>query len=187
MHTTIIDNDNNISKEDILSNYLGKLNERVQSHPNYRLHGINTMLFTINKYITEYINSPDFTITSVVHGDPWFDNMIYNYEDQNIRLLDMKGKVGSVFSLKGDKLVDYAKIYQSILGFDFYLNDEKYNEEYENKCKEWFEELLPFSISEPYFEAITACCILKTFSYFSKTEPILPIYNSLKKLKLFTI
>ena len=112
--------------------------------------------------------------------------MIYDYKQQNVKLLDMKGKVGSILSLQGDKMVDYAKLYQSILGFDYYLNNEVYDIGYEAKCRKWLEELLPFPITDKYFEAITACCILKTFSYFSKTEPILPIYMSLQKLKIFS-
>jgi len=186
MHESSIESDNTITKEDILSNYLGKLNERVQSHPNYNLYKINEVIKIINKYIPEYINSDDFKITDIVHGDPWFDNMIYDYKEQNVKLLDMKGKVGSMLSLKGDKMVDYAKLYQSVLGFDYYLNNEIYDTGYEAKCREWLEELLPFPITDIYFEVITACCILKTFSYFSKTEPILPIYKSLGKLKIFS-
>jgi hypothetical protein len=186
IHQSTVEEDNTITKEDILTNYLGKLNERVESHPNYNLYKINDMLKIINKYINEYVYSSDFKITNIVHGDPWFDNMIYNDKEQTLKLLDMKGKIGSIFSLKGDKMVDYAKLYQSILGFDYYLNNEVYNEEYETKCRGWLEELLPFPLSNPYFEAVTACCVLKTFSYFSKTESILPIYNTLRKLRIFS-
>lgn len=41
-------------------------------------------------------------------------------------------------------------------------------------------------MDDPVFEAVTACCILKTFFYFSKTEPILPIYKTLGKMRLFS-
>jgi hypothetical protein len=174
-----------VTKDDIMMNYLGKLNERIQSHPNYVLNSIDEVLKIINHHITLYVNSPGFVITDVIHGDPWFDNMIYNYKDNSVKLLDMKGKVGSVFTLKGDKMVDYAKLYQSILGFDYALHGDVYPQEYEIKCMEWLRESLPFSLDDPIFEAITACCILKTFFYFSKTEPIESIYRSLKKLRLF--
>ena len=185
LHNTTVEGDGAVTKEDILANYLGKLNERAQSHPNYKLEGLEAMLEVINQRVTEYVRSPTFQVTDVIHGDPWFDNMIYRYEDQAVKLLDMKGKVGTTFSMKGDRMVDYAKLYQSILGFDYYLNGEVYGAAYEKRCREWLEELLPFPITDPTFEAVTACCILKTFSYFSKTEPILPIYQSLGKMKLF--
>ena len=186
LHSTVIKNDNPLTKNDIIMNYLGKLNERAQSHPNYRLERIEEVLEIINAHITRYINSSDFAITDVIHGDPWFDNMIYSYENQSVKLLDMKGKIGAIFTLKGDKMVDYAKLYQSILGFDYALHADKYPPEYESNCRQWLTEHLSFSLEDPVFEAVTACCILKTFFYFSKTEPIESIYRSLGKLRLFS-
>ena len=186
MHSTNIENDNNISKEDILVNYIGKLEERVKTHPNYKLPNIDEVLNIIKNIIIPYVNSDDFVITNIIHGDPWFDNMVLTL-NQEVKFLDMKGKIGSILSLKGDKIVDYAKIYQSILGFDYFLNGETYDPEYEDQCRRWFIELLPFPIDDPIFEAITACCILKTFYYFSKKEPILPIYNSLGKMKICSV
>jgi capsule biosynthesis phosphatase len=186
MHSTNIENDNNISKEDILVNYIGKLEERIKTHPNYKLPNIDEVLNIIKNIIIPYVNSDDFVITNIIHGDPWFDNMVLTL-NQEVKFLDMKGKIGSILSLKGDKIVDYAKIYQSILGFDYFLNGETYDIEYEDQCRRWLTELLPFPIDDPIFEAITACCILKTFYYFSKTEPILPIYNSLSKMKICSI
>lgn len=186
MHSTNIENDNNISKEDILVNYIGKLEERVKTHPNYKLPNIDEVLNIIKNIIIPYVNSDDFVITNIIHGDPWFDNMVLTL-NQEVKFLDMKGKIGSILSLKGDKIVDYAKIYQSILGFDYFLNEETYDTEYEDQCRRWLTELLPFPIDDSIFEAITACCILKTFYYFSKTDPILPIYNSLSKMKICSI
>jgi hypothetical protein len=122
---------------------------------------------------------------NVIHGDPWFDNMILT-SNQEIKFLDMKGKIGSVLSIKGDTMVDYAKIYQSILGFDYLLIEGVYDPVYESLCRQWLGALLPFPIDDPVFEAVTACCILKTFFYFSKTEPILPIYKTLGKMRLFS-
>lgn len=178
MHETQIE-DTPVSDVNIMVNYMGKLEERVKGHPNYSLPGIHEVVKTINDSIkcTKIVN--------VIHGDPWFDNMILT-SNQEIKFLDMKGKIGSVLSIKGDTMVDYAKIYQSILGFDYLLIGGVYDPAYESLCRQWLGALLPFPIDDPVFEAVTACCILKTFFYFSKTEPILPIYKTLGKMRLFS-
>ena len=185
MHSVNVIDDGLITKEDIRENYMGKLIERVKNDPKYQLPCILRVVDRIQEIINGYIDSPMFKIANVVHGDPWFDNMMYT-SNQEVKLLDMKGKIGSKFSLKGDRMTDYAKLYQSILGFDFYLTDTPYDSKYEEECRQWFEELLPFHLTDPVFEAVTACCILKTFYYFSNTKPIAPIYKSLEKLRIFS-
>lgn len=180
-----LEKDGEVTREDILENYLGKLNERAASHPHYNLPRLGEIVEVINRVIRGAVTDPAFQITNVVHGDPWFDNMMYDCRSQRVKLLDMKGKMGSVLSLKGDKMTDYAKVYQSILGFDYALYNEEYPVEYERKCRAWLEECLPVSLEDPIFEAVTGCCILKTFSYFSSTAPIPAIYKTLGKLKLF--
>ena len=174
-----------ITKDDLLSNYTIRLEGRVKNHPNYRLPLINKVFDVIKKHIEAYVDTLNYNEAQVVHGDPWFDNIIYSPEG-DVKLLDMRGKIGDKFTLRGDCMTDWAKLYQSVLGFDFYLNNEVYDPAYEAECRSWLAELLPFPLDDPKFEAVTACCILKTFYYFSKTEPIAPIYRSLGKLKLFS-
>ena len=183
VHAATIHEDSSISKKDLLDNYIVKLEERIKNHPNYTLPNIHAVLETIKAQLLPYIDS--LIEFPVVHGDPWFDNMMIT-DKQEIKFLDMKGKLGSTLTVKGDKMADYAKIYQSILGFDYYLNDEDYDPIYEANCREWFSRLLPFPIDDRIFEAVTACCIIKTFYYFSNSTPILPIYRSLRKMQLFS-
>jgi capsule biosynthesis phosphatase len=172
-----------VTKSDIYTNYIVKLEERIKKHPNYRLPLIEDVFIIIKSTIQSYLNA-DFSFVGCVHGDPWFDNMMFS--DGEIKLLDMKGKLGDQFTLAGDRMTDWAKLYQSILGFDFYLNGEAYGELYENECRAMLKKVLPFPIDDPVFEAVTACCVLKTFSFFSKTEPIPAIYRSLGKMRLFS-
>ena len=173
----------NITKNDIHANYIVKLEERIKKHPNYRLPLIAEVFALLKTEIERYLDSADFRIAGCVHGDPWFDNMMF--AGGEIKLLDMKGKLGDRFTLAGDRMTDWAKLYQSVLGFDFYLNGEEYGGLYENECRAMLEKVLPFPIDDPVFEAVTACCVLKTFSFFSKTDPITAIYRSLGKMKLF--
>ena len=183
LHSSALD-ETPITKKDLFSNYIGKLEERIKTHPNYQLPKVNHVFAILRARIETYLDTFDYTASQVVHGDPWFDNMIYA-EDCTVKLLDMKGKIGDIFTLRGDPMTDYAKLYQSVLGFDFYLNGEVYDSAYETECRDWLSDTLPFPITDPVFEAITGCCVLKTFYYFSKTEPIEAIYKSLGKMELF--
>jgi hypothetical protein len=47
-------------------------------------------------------------------------------------MIDMRGKVGSLFTICGDPMLDYAKLYQSILGFDFAIHNETYDSTYDS-------------------------------------------------------
>jgi hypothetical protein len=54
---------------------------------------------------------------SVVHGDVWFSNALVTGGDE-FKLLDMRGLVDGALTLNGDPVYDYAKVLQSLLGFD---------------------------------------------------------------------
>jgi capsule biosynthesis phosphatase len=187
LHTFEVETDTNITRSEILDNYIGKLESRIQTSPEIygNLYRLDDVVKLSKEIIMHYIEDPSYKITNVIHGDPWFDNMIFT-ENQEIKFLDMKGKVNSVFTLKGDAMTDYAKLYQSILGFDMIMNGEIYQSQYEKNCRQWLSEVLPFPIDDPVFECVTAICILKTFSFFSDRTSIPSIYKSLGKLKLFT-
>jgi hypothetical protein len=53
----------------------------------------------------------------VVHGDCWFSNVVVTGGDE-VKLLDMRGLVDGALTLNGDRVYDYAKVLQSLLGFD---------------------------------------------------------------------
>ena len=56
-------------------------------------------------------------IVGIIHGDCWFCNILLN-ADNEFRLLDMRGNVDGVTTTNGDPVYDYAKIMQSLAGFD---------------------------------------------------------------------
>lgn len=183
--------DNNIesiqpSSSDVYDNYIGNLEKHISRNPDIysTLENINIRIDKIRSILKNYVNSDKLQFKNIVHGDYWFDNIILT-KQQTICMIDMRGKVGNIFTLKGDPLLDYAKLYQSILGFDFAIHDQIYNHEYELKCYKWLSSLLPISLKDPVLESITACCILKSFFYFSDTSKIQPVYKLLDKLDIF--
>ncbi len=44
------------------------------------------------------------------------------YDDQ-IKIFDPRGSVMDIYTTNGDRYYDYAKLYQSIIGFDLFLED----------------------------------------------------------------
>ena len=58
----------------------------------------------------------------MIHGDPVFSNVIAT-PDSGLRLVDMRGKLGDMLTIRGDCMYDFAKTYQSVCGYDFVLLD----------------------------------------------------------------
>ena len=58
---------------------------------------------------------------TMIHGDPVFTNVIVNDNNQ-IKLIDMRGQIGDIYTVFGDPLYDISKIYQSLTGYDHILN-----------------------------------------------------------------
>jgi capsule biosynthesis phosphatase len=174
------------SPDDVYDNYIGNLERHMAKTPDiYKdLPDIESKLSCIRNQLKEYVYSHALCFKSIVHGDYWFDNILVT-SAQTVHMIDMRGKVGQRFTLKGDPMLDYAKLYQSILGFDFAIHNEAYRPEYEERCRSYLSNILPISLEEPVLEALTACCILKSFFYFSDASRIRPTYALLDKLKLF--
>ena len=63
--------------------------------------------------------------------------LINNYG--KIKFIDMRGQQGDKLSLEGDWLYDWAKIYQSLIGYDKILQSKTITVEYEQKMLEIFE------------------------------------------------
>jgi hypothetical protein len=56
----------------------------------------------------------------------------------------MRGKLGETLSIQGDIYYDYAKVYQSLIGYDFILNDTEIDNVYANKFIKHFESKFDF-------------------------------------------
>ena len=94
----------------------------------------------------------------------------------------MRGKLGDEMTLEGDIWYDYAKIYQSIIGYDFILNDIEIDNIYINDFIKHFES--QFNKEELYnIKTITASLLftllpLHTFSQ-EKFNKYLKLINNL--------
>ena len=110
---------------------------------------------------------------NVIHGDLVFSNIILTDTGQ-IKLIDVKGKQGTEFSIFGDKFYDYAKIYQSLVGYDEILLDKEVKQSYKNKMISHFK----FGFSENEID------IIKKITK-SLLVSLIPLHNDKSKFKKY--
>ena len=125
------------NKVNIYSNYSNKLTKRYLSY-DYNQHGDYKLLYeNLITKLKEYENNKMGKL-GVIHGDTVFTNILIDVKS-NIKLIDMRGMLGDDLTINGDIMYDYAKIYQSILGYDFILNDKELDYDYISTFRDYFE------------------------------------------------
>jgi len=85
---------------------------------------VSELMENIKMKLDDYESSDRALRAHVIHGDPVFSNALL-CKDGRIKFIDMRGKQGDILSLSGDKCYDYAKVYQSLLGYDFVILDKE--------------------------------------------------------------
>jgi capsule biosynthesis phosphatase len=114
----------NVTIQDVQNNYVKKLEDRFKNIHHYPFTDSAEIFKIILDNLRLYTNSDRITITPFVHGDFWFSNIIYTFNNE-IKCFDTRGKIHHKYTTNGDRLYDYAKLYQSLLGYDsiLYSND----------------------------------------------------------------
>jgi capsule biosynthesis phosphatase len=122
---------------DVYADYLNKLRERYNNNLNLYNKYINaeSIFKTLHKELYYYNRA----VISVIHGDPVFTNVLQT--EQGLKFIDMKGKIDGELTIIGDAYYDLAKVYQSVLGYDFILNDIELDNVYINEFRKAFEGL----------------------------------------------
>lgn len=137
------------AKIPIYDNYVKKLKSRYNNYDYSKFKNNDVVYKELLKRLTIYeqLNCGNL---SVVHGDPVFTNIIVNKYD-DIKFIDMRGKIGNILSICGDSLYDYAKIYQSLIGYDCILLSKNISLSYKNKMIECFKKYFIKQYSETQF------------------------------------
>jgi capsule biosynthesis phosphatase len=121
----------------VYADYVQKLRDRYNN--NRGLYDKYIHAESIFKKLDALLYDYDGALYSVIHGDPVFTNVLQT--EQGLKFIDMKGKIGDELTIIGDTYYDLAKVYQSILGYDFILNDIELDNVYINEFKTKFESL----------------------------------------------
>ena len=116
----------------------------------------------------------------MIHGDSVFTNILINNLGK-IKLIDMRGKLENVLSIYGDKLYDWAKMYQSLLGYDEILENKYISEKYKLDMKLYFLNKFLKVFKNPiyihYLNIITASLLFT----------LIPLHNNDKCQKYYSL
>lgn len=153
---------------DIYTNYSKKLTSRYNNNLElYNKYPSSEHIFnTINSKLIEYENNKQGYL-GVIHGDPVFTNILKT--ETGVKFIDMRGKMGDELTIFGDVYYDLAKVYQSLLGYDYILNNIEIDTHYTQKLIKYFE-----SKFQPYhlniIKLITASLIFSLLPLHEENE-----------------
>lgn len=168
-----------IIETNIHNNYFKKLEDRFNATDYY--FSDSAEVFKNIKLNLQKYYSPE--IVGVVHGDFWFSNIIFKYDD-HYSLIDMKGQVDNILTLNGDAYYDYGKLYQSVLGYDLVLNNCKLNNAYMAKMKQYFlNKCSERGLNIDYLHWVTKSLIFGTFHSIEDTNTKNRLWEFLKYIK----
>jgi len=118
IHSVELDDGIHIDQQDLRLHYTEKFEQRSQRQDHYPFENFLTIYNNIRTFLEQYLSN-EIRIVDVIHGDLWFSNILFLKGE--FKFIDMRGKIQSKLTTKGDPLYDYAKIYQSIVGLDHVL------------------------------------------------------------------
>jgi capsule biosynthesis phosphatase len=184
IHKTKINNEMLIYKNNIYKNYSNKFKKRLKNidanlRNKFKIH-INSVINFLDTYEDEKMGQ-----IGLIHGDPVFSNIFKN-TDNNIKFIDPRAGELNFFSMYGDIFYDYAKVYQSLVGFEEISNYQKTNNKYCLEKKKYFEDCfvnifdneklkkLRFITSSLLVSMIPLQDEKKALKYFELSKKILP-------------
>ena len=123
----------------IYENYKNKLKKRYESYDYSQFEDSYNMYNELYNKLEKYELNNKGKIT-FIHGDTVFTNILIN-QHEKIKFIDMRSQQGEQLTICGDWLYDWAKFYQSLIGYDEILLDKQINKEYKNKMITKFEKI----------------------------------------------
>ena len=165
-----------IEDSTIYSNYVPKIKNRYDLNFYKKFENSEKIYnYLVEKLKVYQKNS--LGIPSVIHGDPVFTNIFLDVNN-DIKLIDPRGRAGDKLTIYGDVFYDYAKIYQSLIGYDRILNGKDAKSEYSQKFK------LIFLNHVEKIYSIQAIDYIKLITC-SHLFSLLPLHDCVKKNQKF--
>ena len=133
----------------------------------WRINGVATpSLMEIVRETDSLISKKDERFTTIMHGDPCFSNILYDFKSKSIKVIDPRGldNEGNI-SIYGDFRYDVAKLAHSVLGmYDFIIGGMfEYEEQDTYNLKLSFEKNDVIEKTQAYFRS-------KMFGGYSLSE-----------------
>ena len=162
---------NDINNINIYSNYYKKVKDRFNKYDYSKFENYEEVYNNILDELYTYENESKGRKT-VIHGDPVMTNILINNYDK-IKFIDMRGNIDGKLSIYGDWLYDWAKLYQSVIGYDKILQEKNISLVYENEMKNYFKEYFVKLYSQNDFNNLKIITKSLLFS-------LIPLHNNEK-------
>ncbi len=122
---------------DLYANYEAKIATRCQAYDFSSYENFDQVLATTLERHRQY-RQRKAAVESTIHGDPVLTNVMLDRHG-GFRFIDMRGQLGDCLTLRGDLFYDYAKVYQSLCGYDVILSGKQPDAESLRDLRECFE------------------------------------------------
>lgn len=164
---------------DMYANYKGKLAARFEVYDYRGKFGKERAeaLYNLLVDALEGYEEKDGGRLGVVHGDPVLSNVLME-RGAELRFVDMRGKQGSRTTMWGDVLYDYAKVFQSLSGYDEILLGRRVSSAYRTALLNIFCKHVTARFGEGILEMIR---VLTSSLFFS----LIPLHDNDKCLGYF--
>jgi len=138
----------------------------------YTLYGLTDEIVDFVTEELKNIESNGFN-NVLIHGDCVFSNVIIDNSGE-LKFVDMRGVVGNIFTPYGMGLYDYAKIYQSLIGYDEIMMDKRMKISYKESLISYFEK----SMTKENLKDVK---IITSSLLFS----LIPLHNEVEKFEKY--
>lgn len=149
----------------VYKNYCQKMAARYFNYDYSRFPNHAKIYSEIWSKLQEY-EATDCAQISVIHGDPVLTN-IFLTKTNRVKFIDMRGKHWDEnedhLSIYGDRFYDWAKLYQSLIGYDKILQNQTLHLEYEKSMVQCFQTYFLERYSRTDFENM--CWITKSLLF----------------------
>ena len=161
----------------IYNNYSKKIKNRYNTFNYTNFNNSDLIYNKLIDYFDKY-ESNNKGIFGIIHGDAVFSNCIID-ENNNIKLIDMRGKIDDELTIYGDILYDYAKVYQSLIGYDEILFDKIISNDYKTKLLNIYIKFVIDKLGIEYLNIIKMICnsLLFTLIPLHKNEKCSLFYD----------
>ena len=173
---------NNAVDVNIYENYSHKLEERYKKYDYSIFKNSDTIYNLLYTKLDEYEKN-NMGHASIIHGDTVLTNIMLN-QFGKIKFIDMRGKLGDVLTIFGDQLYDWAKLYQSLIGYDEILEGIHISPIYKKSLINYFSERFINKYGDQdwrYLQYITAS-LLFTLIPLHNNDKCNDYYNLISKL-----
>lgn len=170
--------DENQSELNIYANYAEKMKQRYDNYDYSGFKDAEKKYVELKESLERY-ESEKCGKCVVIHGDAVMTNIIINNYDK-IKFIDMRGKLGNQCTLYGDYLYDWAKLYQSLRGYDEILQGKIVGETYKKEMINYFEDHFVELYSEKHLSWLR---VITRSLFFS----LIPLHNNHKCYDYFRL